>query len=323
MGLDQLPVDLRGEKRFDMAVTNGFARAVEDDVIPVTHARHQLDAEEPGQAEDRFALALSIGVERVRLDCGAVPYQPVQDMDGLPDTARDEAGEQRNVAVGDVVVGDTAIPAIADVLGADEIVFTQWNMGTIGDCYPAGTPEFWQGKAGIGVDQVGYCRFEFWRVDVLNIDPAQRLGGSDAGGVTSGLAGSEIAAVAKHGEDISLFCSGKFCVYAGGRPEVARVASPACAVFENVEQMPFWHANVNFSFESGQVFRLGSGRLLLQMGNAIGIDGQLGVGREAGIDFGGKRRQPLLQSGDEFFPSLRHSESAAVSRQTRLACCPR
>jgi hypothetical protein len=131
MGLDQLPVDLLGEKRIDMLVTNGFARAVEDDVIPVTHARHQLDAEEPGQTEDRFALALSIGVERVRLDCGAVPYQPVQDMDGLPDIARDEASEQRNVAVGDVVIGDTAIPAIADVLGADEIVFTQWNMGAI------------------------------------------------------------------------------------------------------------------------------------------------------------------------------------------------
>jgi hypothetical protein len=59
------------------------------------------------------------------------------------------------------------------------------------------------------------------------------------------------------------------------------------------------------------------------MGNALGIDGQLGVGRKAGIDFGGDRRQLLLQLGDERFPGLRHSESDAIRRQTRLACGPR
>jgi hypothetical protein len=39
----------------------------------------------------------------------------------------------RNVAVGDVVIGDTAISAISDVLGADEIVFTQGNVDPFGD----------------------------------------------------------------------------------------------------------------------------------------------------------------------------------------------
>ena len=105
-----------------MLVANGFPRAVKDDVVPVAHARHQLDAEEPAQTENRFALALSIGVERVRLDRGTVLYQPVQNVDCLPDTAWDEAGEQRNVAVGDMVVSDTAIATVTNVLGADEIV---------------------------------------------------------------------------------------------------------------------------------------------------------------------------------------------------------
>src|SRR5580658_202799 len=121
MHRDQPPVDLPGEERVDMAVANGFVRSVEDDVIPVSHAWHQLDAEEPAQSEDRLALALSVGVQGVRLDYGTVLHQSVEDVDRLPDAARDEAGEQRNIAVGDVVVGDAAVAAIPDVLGADEI----------------------------------------------------------------------------------------------------------------------------------------------------------------------------------------------------------
>src|SRR5277367_6502717 len=132
---------------------------------------------------------------------------------------------KRNVAVGDMVIGDTAVSAIADVLGADEIVFAQQNMGAIGDRCPACAPESWQGEAGIGVDQVARCCFEFGRVDVLSVDPAQRLGGSDAGGVAGGLTGTEIAAVAEHGEDIALFRPCKLGISAGGRPEVARVAA--------------------------------------------------------------------------------------------------
>jgi hypothetical protein len=55
------------------------------------------------QAEHGFALALGVGMQRVRLDLGPVLQQPVQDMDGFPDAARDEAGEERDVAVSDSV----------------------------------------------------------------------------------------------------------------------------------------------------------------------------------------------------------------------------
>src|SRR3954468_20578773 len=110
-------------------------------------------------------------------------------------------------------------------------------MGAIGNCHPAGAPEPWQGKACKGVDQIGRCGFEFWCVDMLSVDPPQRLGGSDARGMSGGLAGSEIAAVAEHCENIALFWPGKFGVCAGGWPEVASVAGPACAVFDKVEQV--------------------------------------------------------------------------------------
>jgi hypothetical protein len=67
-------------------------------------------------------------MQRVGLDLGPVLQQPVQDMDSFPDAARDEAGEQRYIAVGDMVVGNVTVGAIADVLRGEKIVLTQLNV---------------------------------------------------------------------------------------------------------------------------------------------------------------------------------------------------
>ena len=58
------------------------------------------------------------------------------------------------------------------------------------------------------------------------------------------------------------------------------------------------------------------------MGNAVGVNGQFGVGRKASIDLGSKRRQLHFQLGDERLPISRHIKSVAVSRKTRLAGFP-
>src|SRR4051794_15703091 len=173
-------------------------------------------------------------------------------------------------------------------------------MGAIGNCHPAGAPEPWQGKACKGVDQIGRCGFEFWCVDMLSVDPPQRLGGSDARGMSGGLAGSEIAAVAEHCENIALFWPGKFGVCAGGWPEVASVAGPACAVFDNVEQVPFRHASVDFRLESGQAGGLGSGGL-----GSRGVGSRGGGGRGGGVRVGGGRWGGVLRWGGPRFRGLR------------------
>ena len=68
-------------------------------------------------------------MERIGLDVGPVLQQPVQDVDGFPDAARDEASEQGDGAVGDVVVGDAAIATVADVAGAEQIVLAELGRG--------------------------------------------------------------------------------------------------------------------------------------------------------------------------------------------------
>src|SRR5271163_3635468 len=120
---NKVPIDFFAEQRVQMLISSRLAGTIEDRVADAAHARHELDAEEPTQAEYGFVLALRIGMERVRLNLGLVLHQRVQDMDRFPDTAGNEAGEQRDIAIGDVVVGDAAVAAISNMPRTHEIVF--------------------------------------------------------------------------------------------------------------------------------------------------------------------------------------------------------
>ena len=60
-----------------------------------------------------------------------------------------KAGEQRDVGVGDVVAGDAAIAAVADVPGAEQIVLAQHDMGAVGDGVRKRVRR--SGRAGYGV----------------------------------------------------------------------------------------------------------------------------------------------------------------------------
>ena len=60
-------------------------------------------------------------------------------------------------------------------------------------------------EAGVLVDDVDHRRLQLVGVDVLRVDPAQRLRRRDLGSVPGGLARAEIAAVAEHGEQVALY----------------------------------------------------------------------------------------------------------------------
>src|SRR3954467_11592694 len=122
----------------------------------------------------------------VRLDHGAVLDQRVQDMHGLPHAAGDQAGEQRDVGVGDVVVGDAAVTAVADVPRAEQVVLAQLHVGAVGDRGAPATPVPGQGEAGVLADDVDHRRLQLAGGDVLGVGPAQRLRAGDLGGVPGG-----------------------------------------------------------------------------------------------------------------------------------------
>lgn len=77
--LDQPPIDLAAEERIDVLVGDLLVGTIESHVCPVPHARHQLDPKQARQTEDRFALALGVGMQGIRLNGGAVFQEPVED----------------------------------------------------------------------------------------------------------------------------------------------------------------------------------------------------------------------------------------------------
>jgi hypothetical protein len=79
---------------------------------------------------------------------------------------------------------------------------------------------------------------------------------------------------------------------------------------------------MDFCLESSQARGLASSRLLLQVGNAIFVNAQFRVCREASIDFGGKRRQLCFQLCAELLRRSRHAKSVAVIGKAWIACCP-
>ena len=207
VGGDQLPVDLAGEQRVDMGIANLLGRPVQDRIAQAAHARHQLDGEQAAQAEHGLRLTLGVGVQRIGLDDGLVLQQAVEDVDGFPHTAGNEAVEQRDVVVGDVVVGDAAlaaIAAVADVSGAEQVALAQRDVGAVGDGGASAAPVPWQREPGLLVDDVHHRRVQLGPGDMLDIDPAHRLRRRHSWRVPGGLAGAEVAAIAEDGEQVTL-----------------------------------------------------------------------------------------------------------------------
>src|SRR5271155_3288613 len=320
MGGDQIPVDFVSEKRVDMLVADRLVGAIEGSVAQAAHARHQLDAEEPTQAEDGLALALGISVKRIGLDRRAVLHQRIKDMDCLPHPAGDEAGEQGDVGIGDVVVSNTAI---ANVPGPHEIVLAELDVRAVSDRCSATAPMTGQWEADVLVDHVDHCCLQLVGIDVLRVDPTQRLSCRDLGGMSSSLVWAEIAAVAEHGEEISLNSISKLRIGAGWWSKVASVAGPVLDMLENIKEMPLRHPCTDFLLEFDQPFGLDARRQLLQVRRSVFIDAQFAVGRKSCVNLGSEARQFRLQRGSQIHAARGDAESYAVGRQSWFAFRPR
>ena len=68
-----------------------------------------------------------------------------------------------------------------------QIVLAQLDVRAVGDRGAAAAPMPGQREAGVLVDHVDHRRLQLVGVDVLRVDPAQRLRRRDLGGVPGGL----------------------------------------------------------------------------------------------------------------------------------------
>jgi hypothetical protein len=92
--LDKRPVDRvlagRAEQLIDVRVADVRRVAVEREVLPVPDPGQQLEPEQVRERVDGVALALRVGMDRVRLRIRRLAQQPFDDVDGFPHAARDE-----------------------------------------------------------------------------------------------------------------------------------------------------------------------------------------------------------------------------------------
>ena len=114
------------------------------------------------------------------------------------------APEKWGASLGNVVVSDPAIATVANVPRADQVVFAELDVRAVGDRRTAATPVPGQREAGVLVDDVDHRGFQLVGVDLLRVDPAQRLRCCESGRVTRGLAWTKVAAIAEDGEQIAL-----------------------------------------------------------------------------------------------------------------------
>jgi hypothetical protein len=74
---------------------------------------------------------LSIGVDFLGRGVAFLGKEILDDVDGLPHPTRNKPRKQRNIVVGDVMVGDPTVSAVADVVFGDQIIDVNIVLGAI------------------------------------------------------------------------------------------------------------------------------------------------------------------------------------------------
>ncbi|MPN41964.1 hypothetical protein SDC9_189519 [bioreactor metagenome] len=85
-----------------------------------------------GKRKHRVALGLGIAMDGVWPDIRSVGHQPIKDMGALVGAAGNEMAEQRNELVGDMVIADTAIAAVADVVLGNQVLLVEVPFRAVG-----------------------------------------------------------------------------------------------------------------------------------------------------------------------------------------------
>ena len=110
-----------------------------------------------------------------RLDLGRVLEQSFEDIDRLPDAARDEVAEQGYVGVRHMVVGNSTVRTVADRILSQEAVLGQVVFGAIGRSRTAAAPDLGEVAAVIRIDEVFDDRIELINTHVAPIRERQLM----------------------------------------------------------------------------------------------------------------------------------------------------
>mgnify|MGYP001555713726 CR=1 FL=1 len=318
---DQRPVDARLEQRLNVLVAPASVGLVEDQILDVADAGHQVDAEQMREREDGRTLRVRIAVDHVRLDVRRVLDEPVEDVDGLMHAARDEVAEERDVLVRDVVVADAAITAVADVVFGQQILLVEVPLRAVGRHAAARAPELRQRELVIRVDDFHDRLVEPLLGDVAQIEPGDLLA-AEVLHRAGGLRRAEIATVAEQRRDEALARLVDLGLEARERAEELVQIEPLFGFDQDVEDADRSRRCRDGLVDERLVRRVG---LLIEFveNQALLANLDVIIFGECGVDRIGERAEFILQLADEGRAVDREVDEFAVAWQFVAEFVPR
>ncbi len=107
------------------------------DVATTPYSRHQPDSKQMGEGKDSCRLAMTVGMDRIRLNAQIGFHEPVNDVDGFLHARRNEVSKVCDVVVGNMAVGHSAHLAVTKVITSQQILLIEIVLGSI---YSNGLP---------------------------------------------------------------------------------------------------------------------------------------------------------------------------------------
>ena len=141
MGFNEIPIDSICEKAIQVGVMHFWIRAVQREVFPISDPWHEGNAQQMRQAKHGGALRLRIAMHRLWSDRGVFFGKHIQNVRALPDPTGDEVTEERDVGIRDMIIADSPITTIANMIFGQQVLLVHLPLGAIGGSAFAGAPE--------------------------------------------------------------------------------------------------------------------------------------------------------------------------------------
>src|ERR1039457_136201 len=173
-------------------------------------------------------------MDRIRLNVGKVLEEAIEYVDRLPHATGDEVGEKSNVRVRDVVVADSSIPSVADVVLREQVLLVQIPLGAINRSTFPGSPAFGQRKAVVGVDNFPNRLLQTLFSDVAPVNPGNLSTISAAHGARS-LSRPKLTTITKYRCQVPGHRIIELRIVTGNRPEIPRPLQPVFGILQDIQ----------------------------------------------------------------------------------------
>src|SRR6266568_3703331 len=156
-----------------MRVMRVWIRAEEFEIFPVPDSWHQGNAQQMCQTKHGRTLRLRVAMNGLRPDRGIFLSKHIQNVRSLPDSTGNKVTEERDVRIRDMIIADSPITTIADVIFGQQVLLVHLPLGAVGGSAFAGAPVFGKLEAVVSRNDCADGLIQLFFRDMVLIDPGE------------------------------------------------------------------------------------------------------------------------------------------------------